>query len=80
MWLKRKKNDGMLFMVLSPAESHERTVEQAREDIKFDVNMIHVECPSSRIAQRDGVLQAVGPAPVEGVIFLPHLTVVVAQQ
>ena len=76
MWLKRKKNDGMLF----PAESHERTIEQAREDIKFDVNMIHVERPSSRIAQRDGVLQAVGPAPVEGVIFLPHLTVVVAQQ
>lgn len=65
---------------LFPTKSHERTVEQAREEVEFDVDVVHVERPSSRIAQRDGVLQAVGPAPVEGVVFLPHFTVVVAQQ
>ena len=65
---------------LFPTKSHERTVEQTREEVELDVDVVHVERPSSRIAQRDGVLQAVGPAPVEGVIFLPHLTVVVAKQ
>lgn len=59
------------------AESHEHTVEQAREKVELDVDVIHVERASSRVAQRDGVLQAVGPAPVEGVVFLPHLAIII---
>ena len=39
---------------LFPTKSHERTVEQAREEVELDVDVVHVECPSSRIAQRDG--------------------------
>lgn len=62
---------------LFSAESHERTVEQAREEVELDVDVVHVERASSRVAQRDGVLQAVGPAPVEGVVFLPHLAIII---